>query len=281
MDLPIQNLIQVQLSSVSYPAQNADIFIHYNTCMFTLLINLFLGIIGSYLINYLADVLPIKRQFVEPFCSRCHQERSWKSYLLLASCEHCQSRDIVRHLIVIIFGPILAIGIYFFPIENLGNYGTLLWIFYFGLVVIIDLEHRLILHPVSLVGAGLGVVFGIINHGVLDTLIGGAAGFGIMLAFYFLGEVFVRFLSQRRGEEIEEIALGFGDVNLAGIMGLLLGWPGVLGGLFVAILLGGLVSGLYLIVQTLRKKYQAYQALPYGPFLVVSVLILFYLSQIQ
>jgi len=33
--------------------------------------------------------------------------------------------------------------------------------------------------------------------------------------------------------ETDEVALGFGDVNLAGIMGLLLGWPGITAGLVI------------------------------------------------
>jgi leader peptidase (prepilin peptidase)/N-methyltransferase len=248
--------------------------------MITLITNLLLGLTGSYLINYLADVLPTKRKLVDPFCSNCQQRRTWKDYILFAPCANCGSGLYRRHLFVLIVAPILAILIFYFPIENFGNYGSIIWFLYFGLVVVIDIEHRLILHPVSLFGALLGLVFGILNHGFLNTLIGGAVGFGIMLAFYYLGEIFVRVLSKSRGEEITEIALGFGDVNLAGIVGLLLGWPGVLGGIFLAIILGGVVSGLYLLVQVVRKKYQAYQALPYGPFLVLSVLVMFYLSQI-
>jgi len=100
-----------------------------------------------------------------------------------------------------------------------------------------------------------------------------------MLVFYLLGNLFIKFLSRRRGIEIDEVALGFGDVNLAGVIGLLLGWPGVVAGIFVAIILGGIVSGFFLIVQILRKKYQANQALPYGPFLVSSVILLLYFSQ--
>jgi prepilin signal peptidase PulO-like enzyme (type II secretory pathway) len=123
-------------------------------------------------------------------------------------------------------------------------------------------------------------VFGIHNHGFWNTLLGGGTGFGIMLVFYFLGALFVRLLSRTRGEEIEEIALGFGDVNLAGVVGLLLGWPGVVGGIFLAVLLGGIVSGGFLLVRVIQKKYQAYQALPYGPFLIMSTVVLFYISKV-
>ena len=168
-----------------------------------------------------------------------------------------------------------------YPISNLGFWGGILWMVFFELVVVIDLEHRLILHPISLVGAGLGFVFGSINHGVLNTLIGGAAGFGTMLILYFLGSLFIKFLSKTRGEEIDEVALGFGDVNLAGVIGLLLGWPGVVGGLFLAIILGGIVSGIFLVIQFIRKRYKALQALPYGPFLVLSTIILLVISDLN
>jgi len=247
--------------------------------MIIFLVNLILGFIGSVLVNYLSDVLPEYRKIIPPFCQVCQNRRTWKELLPFIPCQQCGARASVRHKIVWMFGPLLAGLLYIFPIESLGNFGALLWLIYFGLVVVIDMEYRLILHPVSLVGAFLGFIFGSLNHGVLNTLIGGAAGFGIMLIFYYLGELFVRILSKSRGEEISEIALGFGDVNLAGVIGLLLGWPGVGGGIFLALILGGIFSGIYLVVQLINKKYQAFQALPYGPFLVLSVVMLFYISQ--
>ncbi len=245
----------------------------------TLFFNLILGWLGAQLVNYLADVLPLHRKLVSPACSNCGQGKTWAQYLFLSACDHCGTRVGARHLALQILGPVLGGLLYYFPIQNLGNYGAILWLLYFGLVVIIDLEHRLILHPVSWFGGFIGLVFGVLNHGWVNTLIGGAAGFGIMLIFYFLGDLFVRLLSKSRGEEIAEVALGFGDVNLAGVLGLLLGWPGIVGGIFLAIILGGVVSGIYLLVQSIRKRYQAFQALPYGPFLVISAILLFYISQ--
>lgn len=254
------------------------LLINYNTGMITLFINIILGWAGAKFVNYLADVLPIYRKFIRPHCPECQHEKSWKHFLWITACENCGNKPGTRHLIVLILGPVLAGLLFFFPLESLGNYGALIWLVFFSLVVIIDLEHRLILHPVSIAGAILGVFFGMINHGFVKTLLGGAAGFGIMLVFYFLGELFVRAISKSRGEEITEIALGFGDVNLAGVVGLLLGWPGIAGGIFLAIILGGIVSGLYLLIQFLQKKYQAFQALPYGPFIVISTIFMFILA---
>ena len=115
-------------------------------------------------------------------------------------------------------------------------------------VVVIDLEHRLILHPVSIAGAVLAAIFGVWKHGWVETLIGGAAGFGMMWLLYLFGELFAKWMARRRGGLANEVALGFGDVNLAGVLGLLLGWPGIVLGLFLTILLGGVVSLLYILL---------------------------------
>ena len=248
--------------------------------MITFLTNLILGWIGANLVNYLADVLPNERKITVPKCNRCGEHLTWKFYILLDSCRHCGAKPYLRHKVVLILGLVFTGLLSQFPLESLGNYGAILWLVYFSVVIVIDLEHRLILHPVSITGAGLGLIFGSVNHGFLNTIMGGAAGFGLMLIFYFLGELFVWFLSKSRGEEIEEIALGFGDVNLAGVIGLLLGWPGIIAGIILAILIGGVVSGGFLVLQVLRKKYQAYQALPYGPFLVLSAVVLLFISSL-
>ena len=83
-------------------------------------------------------------------------------------------------------------------------------------------------------------------------------------------------MARMRGQSEVGVALGFGDVTLAGVLGLILGWPGIMAGLLLAILLGGLVSGIYLIVLVILKRYQLFSAIPYAPFLVLSTIILLY-----
>ena len=113
-------------------------------------------------------------------------------------------------------------------------------------------------------------------HGIKDTLFGGGAGFGIMLALYYFGVLFTRLLSRRREEPMDEVALGFGDVNLSLILGLLLGWPGITAGLFFAVLAGGLGSGIYLLVNKLTRGYENFTAIPYAPFLLFGAMILIF-----
>jgi leader peptidase (prepilin peptidase)/N-methyltransferase len=99
-----------------------------------------------------------------------------------------------------------------------------------------------------------------------------------MLLLYYLGQLFVRWMSRRRGQDIEEVALGYGDVNLSGVIGLLLGWPGISIGLALAIILGGLASLILIFVMVIRRQYRHDLTLPYGPFLVASAVILLYLG---
>jgi len=108
------------------------------------------------------------------------------------------------------------------------------------------------------------------------TLLGGAVGFGVMYGLYWFGDVFARWLARRRGELLTEVALGFGDVNLAGVLGLLLGWPGIVAGLLLAIIIGGVVSILYVILMVILRRYHTFMAIPYGPFMVISAILLLY-----
>ena len=66
--------------------------------------------------------------------------------------------------------------------------------------------------------------------------------------------------------------MGLGDVKLAFLMGLLLGWPNILVGLFAAFLAGSAV-GLTLIFLG-RKKLKS--QLPFGPFLVGGTFVAFF-----
>jgi leader peptidase (prepilin peptidase)/N-methyltransferase len=247
-------------------------------------IPLILGWLSGWLVNYLADTLPATRKFSRPACSQCQTPFGWDDYLLFRNCAACGKRRSLRTLVVQASLTIAAILLWIFPRSGFPFILALILFIYLSLVFVIDLEHRLILHPVSLTGAILALLVGVylrsdtsILHGITSTLIGGAVGFGIMLVFYYVGEWYVRYMSKKRGMSAEEVALGFGDVNLAGILGLLLGWPGISAGLLFAVLAGGLISLLIIVGMLITKKYKAFTAIPYAPFLILSALYLLYI----
>lgn len=233
-----------------------------------------LGWLGGMLVNYLADVLPTRRRLCAPFCQNCQSDLGWVNALLWPRrCAACGRPRGWRSWLVEAIAVAAATGLWLKQ-PRLGFWVSLVLVLYFGLVVVIDLEHRLILHPVSLAGAVLGLGVGIWLHGWKSTLLGGLAGFGSMLALYILGGLFVSLIARLRGRSINEIALGFGDVNLSGVLGLLLGWPGVFAGLMLTILLGGLASLIYIVFMLIARRYQAFSAIPYGPFMAASAVLL-------
>jgi leader peptidase (prepilin peptidase)/N-methyltransferase len=121
---------------------------------------------------------------------------------------------------------------------------------------------------------------GIIRVGLVRSLIGGVVGFGIMWLIYLLGVLIIKLVNRRRGPMVNDVAFGFGDVNLSGVLGLMLGWPLIIIGLVIAVLIGGLVSLIYIVVMLVTRKYQAFAALPYGPFLVIGAVLLIYFQDV-
>jgi len=235
-------------------------------------------LIGS-LLNYFSDVLPQTKRIIEkPYCDNCGQTFDFINYITFSDCQNCRCRPKLRMYIVAILAILIIPLIYFFPPAYTGWILALIIFSYLGLVFIIDLEHRLILHPVSLVGGILFLIIGIYLNGWKVSLIGLLGGFGIMYILYLLGILFGKIMAKSRGQEIDEIALGFGDVTLSTILGLLIGWPRIGVTLFFAIVLGGIFSGLFLLSTVLMKKYKAFTAIPYAPFIIISAVVLIYLS---
>lgn len=232
-----------------------------------------LGLAAGYLVNYVSDVLPFTRRLSQPACPNCSTHYPWKDYLLLRKCRSCGQKRSPRTYVV--FLGLLAATVYIWlnPPNRIGFWLGCLLLVYVGVVFVIDLEHRLIMHPVSITGAILGLGIGSLAHGLIPTLIGGAVGFGSMLLLYFLGEAFTRYMSKRRGETIDEVALGFGDVNLCGVTGLLLGWPVIIAGILFTIFAGGIGSLLVIAYMLMRKRYNAFTPIPYAPFLILSILV--------
>ena len=57
-----------------------------------------------------------------------------------------------------------------------------------------------------------------------------------------------------------------------------IGWPRIAVNIIGTILLAGLFSLVYILVRLALKKYQAFQPIPYGPFLIITAIVLVYLA---
>jgi prepilin signal peptidase PulO-like enzyme (type II secretory pathway) len=100
-------------------------------------------------------------------------------------------------------------------------------------------------------------------------------GFAGVFGLYLLGGLFARSVQRLRGQNLDEVAFGFGDVTLSGVIGLAVGWPGILVAIFIGILAGGIFSMLFLLFMIVRRKYEAFVPIPYSPFLILGALVVY------
>jgi leader peptidase (prepilin peptidase)/N-methyltransferase len=245
--------------------------------MITHILAIIPGWLCGALVNYLADVLPLRRRLTRPFCVQCDTTQAWSNYLVWPrKCPTCGLRRNLRVWLVELIFMVASVLLSFYPPAKLGYWLGLILLAYLGVVVLVDLEYRLIMHPISILGGILGLVIGWLNVGWWRTLLGGVVGFAIMGLFYLIGIFIMKQVSRRRGQLVDDVALGFGDVNLSGVLGLMLGFPVIIVGLGVAVFIAGIVSLGFIIVKLITRQYHAFMALPYGPFLVLGAVVLIY-----
>ena len=256
------------------------------------LIPIILGGFAGLFINYVADVLPWTRRFSQPTCTHCQTPFSWKEYLTLQACPHCGKRRSLRTWLVLLLTISAFVYFWLFPPRVLPLSLVMLVLIYFGIITVIDLEHRLILHPTSLAGAVLGLIVGTTIHsraeglllGAGMSLLGGLFGFGMLFLLYQFGALVARYRARRmqaagQAPDDEE-ALGGGDVYLAGVLGLMLGWPFIVRALVLGVLLGGLISFLFIVLLLVRRRYTAdalMTFIPYGPYFIIGAFYVLFL----
>ena len=233
--------------------------------------------IGSFL-NVVADRLPQGKSIVSPpsHCPQCgHLLKSAElfpvfSYLWLRGrCRKCNSVIPFRLLLVELGMGILFVFLYWR--YGLGWEFALLVLYcsIFLALLVIDIEQGLL--PNRIVFSGMIVacllsivvtVFPLVTgrevaNGIIPKIgratIGGGIGFLLLL---------LPALIYRRG-------MGWGDIKLAGMMGLILGFPLILLSMFLAVVSGGIVAAILLALKRKGRK----DAIPFGHFLSVAAVL--------
>lgn len=210
------------------------------------------------------------------YCPHCGHELSWKdlipviSYLLLrGKCRYCNHRISVRYPVVELSTGLLF-GLVFYLTQGFGFSWsqlplTLFWLIIASLLLVIfvyDLQKYVIPDSVLIVTlVVIGVWYGaslIFNYyGGYEILIRLISGVGAALPLLLI-------VLLSRGKW-----MGMGDVKLTFVMGLLVGWPEVVIGLFSAFVIGG-IMGIVLIVLG-RKEMKSKVA--FGPLLILGTFI--------
>lgn len=244
-----------------------------------------LGLSAGVGINLLADALPAHRRPSRPRCAHCGAPRPLRAWVALVSvltagqtCPFCARGRGGRPIVV----EAASIGLSLWLFDRYPDPLVFLPAIFVGLVflliAVIDIEHRLILRIVVLPAAVVMVIVGSIQpgRGPLKTLLGGLAGFVLLWLMYLLGVLVARWISRRRGAALEEVAFGFGDVLLGGLIGIIVGWPGVIVAVVLGVLAAGAFSLVFLAVMLLRRRYTPYTPIPYGPFLLLGASVVYF-----
>ena len=225
-----------------------------------MLVAFLLGLsVGSFL-NVLIDRLPRGESVIwgRSHCDHCNKKLRWYELIPVLSyifqsgrCLRCRKRLSFQYPAVE-----LATGLGFVFLFQAFDYSLIrlfayLIIFCSLLVIFVaDIKYRII--PDAMVIAGvIGAIVGI--PGIGEHVL---AGMGASLFFYLLWLL-------GRGK-----TMGFGDVKLAFLLGLPLGFPYIVIALYGAFLTGA-AAGVILIL--VRKKTLK-SAIPFGPFLVGGAL---------
>jgi len=226
-----------------------------------------LGVLVGGIVNQLGSDLPARRRPTKPHCPYCGEERPWWQWLGLSAylsgrpeCPSCGAPVGLRHPLVEI-GLGLTYAYLWITIDSpvrLGFY--LLYSAILALILVTDIERRLILNVVTYPAIVLGFVASFFMPAMTwwNALIGG----GIGLAFFFIAAVLGNAL-------FGSGAMGGGDVKLAAFVGLITGFPLVIEAIVLTILAGAAVSLVLLI--TGARSMDDY--VPYGPFLVIGAVI--------
>lgn len=227
--------------------------------------------IGSFL-NMLIDRLPRGEQIISgrSKCDSCHHTLRWIDLVPVVSwvylrgrCRYCHKKIPVRNTLVELMTAGLFVAAAMGAMDTVDTMAVMETVVRFIIIscllviFFIDLKHYIIPDILTIIVGVVGVAGWMVNPEALpysNYLVS-----AISAGAFFL---FLYFITKRRG-------MGMGDVKFAAVMGLLLGFPGVVVALYIAFLTGALAS----VILILRGKKRFGQTVPFGPFLVFGTLI--------
>lgn len=176
-----------------------------------------------------------------------------------------------RHIMVEIGTPLLFAWVVLRFADERPLLRFAVWFVYLTILIlisVIDIEHFLILFPISIpsivIAAALSILFPPEGHASDEFLFGGLAGFGIFFLIFNGGILF----NVLTGNSV--VAFGFGDVMLATIMGFMVGIESILPVTFLAILFGGAGALIYIVVSLIMRNFSVLKPLPYGPYIALA-----------
>lgn len=230
--------------------------------------------IGSFL-NVCIYRLPSGKSIVRPgsHCPQCGDPIRPRdnipvlSYLILRGrCRNCGQRISPRYPVVEIATALILVLVYkrFGPTIEFFGYGF----FSLALLVIFftDIDKRIIPDRVIYPSLVLGLVFTTLTREILSGILGMLLGFCVLLLVGWLGRLIFK-----------KEAMGGGDMKMAAVVGVFLGWKLLAVGLFLSVVLGAVVGG---VIVAMRGK-EGGSEIPFGSFIAIgSMISLFWGAQL-
>lgn len=211
-------------------------------------------------------------------CDHCDRQLSWYenipllSYLLLRGrCRTCKqqipwSYPAVEFTTGLLFVWWISLGFAFFQLtqEPFSLLQPLFWLIVGLLLIIVfytDLLYQIIPDVITLSLTLLALLYRalLVQQEIMQPIDFAYTIFSAITATSFFLILFL--LTKQKG-------IGFGDVKFAFPMGLILGHPGTLVGIFLAFIYGGVYGSTLLVLK--KKKFG--QKVPFGPFLIAGLI---------
>jgi prepilin signal peptidase PulO-like enzyme (type II secretory pathway) len=227
-------------------------------------------------------------------CPKCKKKLRWYELIPILSffvqrgrCRGCSKKISWQYPIVeILSGAVFALV----PLKLGQGVPAIIWILAFLVLILISIiDLRLGIIPDKLVAfvAFLGILllgyyqvtgeYGLVGGKVVGSSIGSYA-----LSFWFgAPNIFINYAAGALSSLLlfggvyaigKGRAMGFGDVKLATAVGLLMGWPDS----FMAMILAFITGAVWGMVLILRRKKGMKDTMPFGPFIVLGVTLVFF-----
>ncbi len=247
--------------------------------------------IGSFL-NCVIYRLESKKSFIKgrSFCPHCKHSLAWidlvpvLSFLILkGKCRYCGKPISWQYPLVeistgflflqIVLNQLPIINNQLFAINNelsLISFQSIVSIFYlllmscfFIIIFIFDLKHYIIPDKAVYPAIAIASVYQLIAMYCLSFINNQLAFLSALGAgIFFLAIVLI---SRGKG-------MGVGDIKLAFLMGLFLGFPNILVALFSAFVIGAIIGVVLILISKKTFKSQV----PFGPFLIIGTFLAFF-----
>ena len=229
----------------------------------TIFVFIFGLIIGSFLNCVIYRLEKGKSLWGRSYCPHCKHTLIWTdlvpvfSFLFLKGrCRYCHKKISIQYpMVEILTALIFLLILNFQPLNLKFSILNLLFLLYIvsSLIVIFiyDLKHYLIPDKILFPAIIIAFIYNFLNFNYL---------LAAFIAFSFF--LFIYLISKGQW-------MGFGDVKLSILLGLILGFPNILVGLFLSFFFGAII-GIGLIY--LNKKGLKSE-IPFAPFLIMGTFV--------